>query len=169
VLVVTAGCGWDLLVDIFTHLMRNITACLNRDIKNNLIGNFVAFGVMFVYTFCVRNFTCNGMTLIVRYRDTDRNIDILGSLDGDLLTYLLSQNLAAGLVPMMRSAVWSRTMRRRTPDTTMDIAIGNCGVTNPLVHWVTLSLIVQVVAVLSFLGTFLLKHRLALLVLNFPC
>ena len=110
----------------------------------------MAFGVMFVYTFCVRNFTCNGMTLIVRYRDTDRNIDILGCLDGDLLTYLLGQNLTAGLVPMVRSAMWSRTMRSGTPDTTMDIAIGNCGVTNPLVHWVTLSLIVQLNKIFYF-------------------
>ena len=36
VFVITAGCGRDLLVDIFTHLMRNITARLNRNIQNNL-------------------------------------------------------------------------------------------------------------------------------------
>ena len=34
--VVTASCGWNLFVDIFTHLVRNITACLNWNFQNNL-------------------------------------------------------------------------------------------------------------------------------------
>ena len=35
-LVVTAGGGGHLLVDILTHLMGQVTASLNRNIKNNL-------------------------------------------------------------------------------------------------------------------------------------
>ena len=110
-----------------------------------LVWDFVALCVMFVHTFGIWNFSGNWVTFVVRYRDTDRNIDILWSLDGDLLADLLGQNLAAGLVAMMRSTMRSgtRAMGRGTPDTTMDIAVGYGGVTNTLVHRVTLGLVVQ--------------------------
>ena len=98
----------------------------------------MALAVVFVHTFSVGNFTSNGMTLVVRYGDTDGDLDVLRCLDRDLLADLLGQHLAAGLVTMVRS-----TMGRGTPDTTVDIAVGNRGVTNPLVHRVTLGLVVQ--------------------------
>ena len=38
--VVTASGCWNLFVDIFTHLMRDITAGLNGNIQHNLQINF---------------------------------------------------------------------------------------------------------------------------------
>ena len=94
--------------------------------------------ISFLHTLSAGHLPGDGLTGVVRHGDADRDLYVLGRLDWDLLADLLGQHLAAGLVTMVRS-----TVGRGTPDTTVDIAVGNRSVTNPLVHRVTLGLVVQ--------------------------
>ena len=49
----------------------------------------------------------DGLTLVVGHRHADRDLDVFGRLDGDLLADLLGQNLAAGLVVVGPRVVWA--------------------------------------------------------------
>ena len=127
VLVVAAGGGGDLLVDILAHLVGHVTTRLNRNIEHylglnqnqinlsltrqnnpNLTGHFVTLVVGLVHALGVGHLPDDGLTLVVRHGHADRDIDVLGRLDRDLLADLLGQHLAAGLV-----AVGPRVVRTR--------------------------------------------------------
>ena len=79
------------------------------DLNNpHLTGHFVALVIGLVHTLGVRDLPGDGHTLVVRHGHADRDIDVLGRLDRDLLADLLGQNLAAGLI-----AVGPRVVRAR--------------------------------------------------------
>ena len=79
------------------------------DLNNpDLTGHFVALVIGLVDTLGVRDLPGDGHTLVVRHGHADRDIDVLGRLDRDLLADLLGQNLAAGLI-----AVGPRVVRAR--------------------------------------------------------
>ena len=64
----------------------------------DLTGHFVALVIGLVDTLGVRDLPGDGHTLVMRHGHADRDIDVLGRLDRDLLADLLGQDLAAGLV-----------------------------------------------------------------------
>ena len=66
----------------------------------------MALVVGLVHALGVWDLPDDGLTLVVGHRHADRDLDVFGRLDGNLLTDLLSQHLAAGLV-----AVGSRVVR----------------------------------------------------------
>ena len=74
----------------------------------NLTGHFVALVIGLVHALGVGDLPDDGLTLVVRHGHADRDIDVLGRLDRDLLADLLGQHLAAGLV-----AVRPRVVRTR--------------------------------------------------------
>ena len=64
----------------------------------NLTGHFVALVIGLVHALGVGDLPDDGLTLVVRHGHADRDIDVLGRLDRDLLADLLGQHLAARLV-----------------------------------------------------------------------
>ena len=67
----------------------------------------MALVVGLVHALGVGDLPDDGLTLVVGHRYADRDLDVFGRLDGDLLADLLSQNLAAGLVVVGPRVVWA--------------------------------------------------------------
>lgn len=159
-LVVFTCCYWDRLSHIFAHLVRNITANLDGNIKNNLVWYFSTLCVCLIHTYCVRNLLDGGGAGVPRHRGADRHLYVLRCLHWDLLANFFGDYLTPGTI----------STRGRPPTPAMvSISIGHGGVADLLVNWVTLGLILQIIAMLGLCSAFLLIHWVAVLVLNWPC